>query len=125
MEKDQEKCTLELQRHELLLSHRRAVVSVRLTEAEIALLRDRAGESGISVSAYMRSCVLEAETLRAQVKQALAEMRACSAKPDHAALPELTANGNARFANGRAWYRSLLESASALLSPLISFRRSA
>jgi hypothetical protein len=125
LERASEKYSLELPRHELHLDHRRAVVSVRLTEVEIAQLRDRAGESGISVSAYMRSCVLDAEILRAQVKQALAEMRAFSAKPEHEGFAALATNGSTGSAHGRAWYQSLLESASALLAPLFPFRRSA
>ena len=54
---------------------RRSVVSIRLNEDEMKLLRQRATESGISVSKYVRSCVVEAEQLRVQVKQAVAEMR--------------------------------------------------
>lgn len=60
----------------LMLDFKRTTVSVRLSEQESDRLRQRAAESGMSVSAYMRSCVLEAEQLRLQVKQALAEMRA-------------------------------------------------
>jgi hypothetical protein len=58
------------------LAQRQSIVSIRLNAVESQQLRQRAAESGISVSAYMRSCVLEAEHLRAQVKQALAELRA-------------------------------------------------
>jgi len=32
-------------------------------------------EAGLTVSAYLRSCTFEAEALRAQVKEALAELR--------------------------------------------------
>jgi len=54
---------------------RAASVTIRLSEAECARLRQRAAEAELTVSAYLRSCVLEADALRAQVKQALAEMR--------------------------------------------------
>ena len=54
---------------------RAASVTIRLSHEECARLRQRAGEAGLTVSAYLRSCVLEADALRAQVKQALAEMR--------------------------------------------------
>jgi predicted DNA binding CopG/RHH family protein len=54
---------------------RAASVTIRLSIAECARLRQRAAEAGLTVSAYLRSCVLEADVLRAQVKQALAEMR--------------------------------------------------
>jgi hypothetical protein len=49
-------------------------ISVRLNEQESEILHIRAAESGMTVSAYLRSCVLEADQLRAQVKQALAEL---------------------------------------------------
>ena len=57
------------------LERRTASVTIRMSNAECAQLRQRAAEVGLTVSAYLRSCVLEADTLRAQVKQALAEMR--------------------------------------------------
>jgi len=60
---------------------KRASVTVRLSQAESAQLRTRAGEAGLTVSAYLRSCTFEAETLRAQVKEALAELKAASVRP--------------------------------------------
>jgi hypothetical protein len=54
---------------------RTASVTLRLSDAECALVRQRAAEAELTVSAYLRSCVLEADALRAQVKEALAEMR--------------------------------------------------
>lgn len=67
---------LEVASHPPALAQRQSIVSIRLNTIEAEQLRQRAAESGISVSAYMRSCVLEAEHLRSQVKQALAELRA-------------------------------------------------
>jgi hypothetical protein len=55
---------------------KRASVTVRMSRAECAQLRQRAAEAGMTVSAYLRSCTFEAESLRAQVKQALAGLRA-------------------------------------------------
>jgi len=55
---------------------RSASVTIRLSRAECARLHERAAEAGLTVSAYLRSCTLEAEVLRAQVKQALAELKA-------------------------------------------------
>ncbi|MDR3737485.1 MAG: hypothetical protein P4L40_00555 [Terracidiphilus sp.] len=66
---------------------RSASVTVRLTEAEQAQLRERAAAAGISASAYMRSCLVDAEALRAQVKQALEQFRAASAAPAEATPP--------------------------------------
>lgn len=56
-----------------------ASVTIRLSEAESAQLRTRAAESGLTVSAYLRSCTFEAEALRAQVKEALAQLRSSPA----------------------------------------------
>jgi hypothetical protein len=55
---------------------RRMSVTIRLSEAESVRLRNRAAEAGLTVSSYLRSCAFEAETLRAQVKAALAELKA-------------------------------------------------
>ena len=52
-----------------------ASVTLRMSKAECEQLRARAAEAGLSVSAYLRLCAFEAETLRAQVKEALAELR--------------------------------------------------
>jgi predicted DNA binding CopG/RHH family protein len=55
---------------------RSANVTIRLSKAECTRLHRRAAEAGLTVSAYVRSCALEADALRAQVKQALAELKA-------------------------------------------------
>ena len=55
-----------------------ASITIRLSEAECDQLRQRAAEAGLSVSAYLRSCTLEVETLRAQVKETLAQLRQSS-----------------------------------------------
>ncbi len=64
------------EKNRLEQSRKRASVTVRLTESEYAQLHARATEAGMTVSAYLRSCTFEAESLRAQVKQTLAELRA-------------------------------------------------
>lgn len=140
-----------LQRNELqmsLVDQRKSIISIRLTESEIAQLRDRADESGISVSAYMRSCVLEAENLRSQVKQALAEMRSLadsgSSGTNSLTFASASTNRNG-ITNGKTtgaqrglvsqtshgsaqngyWLQQFLRSVVILLSPLFPFRRSA
>jgi hypothetical protein len=55
-----------------------ASITIRLSRAECVQLKKRAAAANLTVSAYMRSCILEAETLRAQVKEALAELRAAT-----------------------------------------------
>jgi hypothetical protein len=52
-----------------------ASVTIRLSQAEYAQLRTRAAEAGLTVSAYLRSCTFEAESLRAMVKDTLARLR--------------------------------------------------
>ena len=56
-----------------------ASITIRLSEPECEQLRARAAEAGLTVSAYLRSCTLEVESLRAQVKETLAQLR--SPKP--------------------------------------------
>jgi Mobilization protein NikA len=52
-----------------------ASVTIRMSQAECEQLRRRATEAGLTISAYLRSCTFEADALRAQVKDALAELR--------------------------------------------------
>jgi len=52
-----------------------ASITIRLSHEECAQLRTRAAEAGLSLSAYLRSCTFQAEALRAEVKQALAQLR--------------------------------------------------
>jgi hypothetical protein len=58
---------------------RTASVTIRLSSSESAQLRRRATEAGMTISAYLRSCVLEADALRTQVKETLAEMKIAAA----------------------------------------------
>jgi hypothetical protein len=50
-------------------------VTIRMDVAEYARIRNRAAEAGMAVSAYLRACASEADSLRAQVKEALATLR--------------------------------------------------
>lgn len=65
-------------------------VTVRLTAAEDEQLRQRAAEAKLTVSAYLRFCAFEVESLRAQVKEAVARMKeadsAFSRQPARASL---------------------------------------
>jgi len=54
---------------------KRVRITIRMSEAEFAQIRDRAAEAGMAVSAYLRTCTAETETLRAQVKETLARLR--------------------------------------------------
>ncbi len=64
-----------------------ASITIRLSEAECGQLRQRAAEAGLSVSAYLRSCTLEVETLRAQVKETLAQLRQSGSTRPEAIAP--------------------------------------
>lgn len=128
MEVESPRSQLELLQALSQLDQRRTIVSVRLTEGEFACLRDRAEESGISVSAYMRSCVVDADQLRAQVKRALAEMRSLSAV-DAESRTALTKSGprlgDTSAWNSQGWFRLVLRPLAFLFGPLFPARRSA
>ena len=72
-----------------------ASITIRLSQAECAQVRQRASDAGLTVSAYLRSCVLEAESLRKQVKEALTQLR--SASP---AVPQAE---DRKFPRSRSW----------------------
>jgi hypothetical protein len=93
---------------------RSASVTIRLSKGECARVHQRAVEAGLTVSAYLRSCALEAETLRAQVKQALAELKAGSeapteqerkeaSQPGSKAAPPLRDAGRERGSKATGW----------------------
>ena len=54
---------------------RSASITIRVTPEEQAQLHERASAAHLTVSAYLRSCIFEAESLRSQVKEALAKMQ--------------------------------------------------
>lgn len=63
---------------ELALADRRTTaLSLRISFAEHALLKRRAAEENLSVSCYLRNCVLEVEELRVQVN----DLRAAKEAP--------------------------------------------
>jgi len=78
---------------------KRCLISLRLSEVESERVRKRAIESGLSMSAYIRSCVLDAEALRSLVKQALAEIRELTpeaAREEIAKVPPVKSAGQRR-----------------------------
>ena len=52
-----------------------ASITIRMSRAECAQPHRRAAEAGLTVSAYLRSCTFEVESLRAMVKDTLAQLR--------------------------------------------------
>jgi hypothetical protein len=75
-----------------------ASITIRLSKAECAQLHRRAAEAGLTVSAYLRSCTIEAESLRTLVKETLAELRSAASKGKQ------TCSAPAR----RSWFQRLL-----------------
>jgi hypothetical protein len=59
-------------------------ITLRMSPQECDQLHQRAADASLTVSAYVRSCVFEAEALRAQVKEALVQL-----KPEPAIDPRL------------------------------------
>lgn len=103
---------------------RRAAISLRLTEEELEQLRLRAEESGINVSAYIRSCVMEAENLRSQVRHVMAEVRALGAASliQRHALPPATPQTK----ENESWMQSIRKAAARLcMIPFGLFGRTA
>jgi hypothetical protein len=82
-----------------------ASITIRMSKAECAQLHRRAAEAGLTVSAYLRSCTFEAESLRAMVKDTLAQLRSVTtqAKSTDAAPPL-----RSRFRKLAAWLTRLL-----------------
>jgi predicted DNA binding CopG/RHH family protein len=56
-----------------------ASITIRMSKVECAQLHRRAADAGLTVSAYLRSCTFEAESLRAMVKDTMAELRLAKA----------------------------------------------
>jgi predicted DNA binding CopG/RHH family protein len=69
-----------------------ASITIRLSQAECAQLRTRAAEAGLTVSAYLRSCTFEAESLRALVKDTMAQLRSDPANGDRASANKPVVN---------------------------------
>jgi hypothetical protein len=72
-------------------NHKAASITIRVTAGEHIQLHERAAAAQLSVSAYIRSCIFEAEALRAEVKEALAQIQS----------PQTTAKGSNQEAPGR------------------------
>jgi len=81
-----------------------ASITIRLSNPECAQIHQRAAAAGPTVSAYLRSCILEAESLRAQVKEALAQL--CSATPAATlkAAPSALKTVTSGAPHSRSWF---------------------
>ncbi len=75
---------------------KRASITIRLSKVECDQLHRRAAEAGLTVSAYLRSCTFEAEALRAQVKEVLAELRSAAERENLPAAAGVNLSKNSR-----------------------------
>jgi hypothetical protein len=89
-----------------------ASVTIRMSQTECAQLHRRAAEAGLTVSAYLRSCTFEAESLRAMVRDTLEQLRTattptkpCETKP------------TAQVASSRPWFRRVTSWFARLFTP--------
>ncbi|WP_162601374.1 plasmid mobilization protein [Occallatibacter savannae] len=80
---------------------RGASITIRVTAEEQSRLQERAAAAKVSVSAYLRSCVFEAEALRAEVKEALAQLKSAQ----ETAASSSDARGRRRWALRSGWWR--------------------
>jgi predicted DNA binding CopG/RHH family protein len=87
----------------LNLDLKSASITIRLSKPECAQLRKRAAEAGLTVSAYLRSCTFEAESLRALVKETLTQLRSDSSKANGAKGGQAAANQDASKPIRRSW----------------------
>lgn len=81
-----------------------ASITIRLSGPECAKVRERAAEAGLTVSAYLRSCALEVESLRSQVKETLAQLRT-SPEPVHPIVPVEPAHRTTILDRAVRWLR--------------------
>lgn len=63
-------------------------LSLRISSAEQALLKKRAAEADLSVSSYLRKCVLEVEELRARLDHLLIAKEAPQQLSNHAGIAD-------------------------------------
>jgi hypothetical protein len=94
---------------------KRSSITIRMSEEECAQLHRRAAEAGLTVSAYLRSCTFEAEALRAQVKEVLAQFAANAeenAAPAEAKQPRkfgpASAHQEGEGNSGLGWLKRLI-----------------
>ncbi len=100
--------------------HRKtASITIRLSNAECAQLHQRAAEAGLTISAYLRSCICEVEALRAQVKEALAQLRPVTAKDEQ--KPACTKSAVKHAVWARLHYAGRAEMKPAFSDPNLKF----
>lgn len=87
---------------ELAVVERKTIaLSLRISLSEHALLKKRAAEAGISVSSYLRNCVLEVEELRARADHLPAAKEALPPPHSRVAITDRLARFFPRMFGGR------------------------
>ena len=103
-----------------------ASITIRLSKAENAQLRQRAAQAGLTISDYLRSCTFEAESLRALVKDTLAQLRASPSSSERSVAKKIPPNPARRsWSRSSLPRRSWLEWLKGLLPPWHSIQRAA
>jgi hypothetical protein len=64
-----------------------AALTIRVSAQEQALIKARAVEANLSISAYLRQCALEVEQLRMQLQQMSAVRQPMLIVPESSAMP--------------------------------------
>ena len=85
-----------------------ASITIRLSKTECAQLHRRAAEAGLTVSAYLRSCTFEAESLREMGKDTLLQLRSAKTPAQPAAPAVSEAQRPASFRGRLGWMARLL-----------------
>lgn len=98
-----------------------ASITIRVSKAECAQLHQRAAEAGLTVSAYLRFCTFEAESLRAEVKRTLMDLKTGATQAQPARLSQ-SSNPEPRR---RSWFGRLTGWLAHLLTPWNSRQRMA
>jgi hypothetical protein len=100
-----------------------ASVTIRMSKAECAQLHRRAAEAGLTVSAYLRSCTFEAESLREMVKETLAQLRAATSEARPASSESAKCKPAAAEPPQLSWIRKAAGWLSGLFTPWQDSRR--
>ena len=73
-----------------------ASITIRMSRKECDQLHLRAEEAGLTISAYLRSCTFEAESLRALVKDTMAQLQAANGAEKQCAPTQPPSGGRLR-----------------------------
>lgn len=101
-----------------LLAPKSSSITLRLTGPESAQVHARAADAGMTMSAYLRSCIFEVETLRSQVKDVLAQLHT---EPAPETVPAIRSREERNSTPAKDW-RSRLFALLGLFAPRSRYR---